>query len=138
WLALALTSCLGEVWVNGKGVLTQMALAVSEMKRTSLVDGNLPLDAAESQEQANLLRCIFGPQPLHSVSINPAWWTWNQGIVINLAKSIYDDRAFDRMPILAEALEKAGCTNQEILTHCRGPGPHVLGCWVVDLLLGKE
>ena len=42
------------------------------------------------------------------------------------------------MPILADALEDAGCTNQDILNHCRGGGEHVRGCWVVDLLLGKE
>jgi hypothetical protein len=58
--------------------------------------------------------------------------------VQRLAQSIYEDRAFDRLPIVADALEEAGCTDAEILAHCRGPGPHVRGCWVVDLLLGKE
>ena len=57
--------------------------------------------------------------------------------VVQLAQSIYDDRAFDRLPILADALEEAGCTDAAILDHCRGPGPHVRGCWAVDLLLGK-
>ncbi len=55
-----------------------------------------------------------------------------------LARSIYDDRAFDRLPVLADALEDAGCTDAAILDHCRGPGPHVRGCWVVDLILGKS
>ena len=55
-----------------------------------------------------------------------------------LAQGIYDDRAFDRLPVLADALEEAGCTNAEILAHCREPGPHVRGCWALDLLLGKE
>jgi hypothetical protein len=58
--------------------------------------------------------------------------------VIDLARGIYAERAFDRMPILADALEDAGGTNEVILAHCRGPGPHVRGCWVVDLLLGKK
>jgi hypothetical protein len=58
--------------------------------------------------------------------------------VNHLAQAIYTDRAFDRMPILADALEDAGCTNQDILEHCRGGGEHVRGCWVVDLLLAKE
>jgi hypothetical protein len=58
--------------------------------------------------------------------------------VVRLAQSIYDDRAFDRLPVLADALEEPGCTNAEILAHCRLPGEHVRGCWVVDLLLGKE
>jgi hypothetical protein len=59
-------------------------------------------------------------------------------MVARLARGIYDDRAFDRLPILADALEDAGCHDTAILDHCRQPGPHVRGCWVVDLLLGKE
>ena len=54
------------------------------------------------------------------------------------AQAIYDDRALERLPVLADALEEAGCTDAAILEHCRGPGPHVRGCWVIDLLLGKE
>jgi hypothetical protein len=54
-----------------------------------------------------------------------------------VGESIYADRAFDRLPILADALEEAGCTDADILAHCRGPGPHARGCWVVDLILGK-
>jgi hypothetical protein len=57
---------------------------------------------------------------------------------VALARGIYEDRAFDRMPILADALQDAGCDNEDILDHCRGPEPHVRGCWVVDLLLGKR
>ncbi len=48
------------------------------------------------------------------------------------------DRAFDRMPILADALQDAGCDNLNILNHCRQPGEHVRGCWVVDLLTGRS
>jgi len=55
-----------------------------------------------------------------------------------LASAIYGERAFDRMPILADAFEEAGCDHADVLTHCRGPGPHVRGCWEVDLMLGKE
>jgi hypothetical protein len=58
--------------------------------------------------------------------------------VVALAQSIYDERAFDRLPILGDALEEAGCQNAEILTHCREPGPHFRGCWALDLLLGKR
>ena len=57
---------------------------------------------------------------------------------VGVARAIYDDRAFDRLPILADALMDAGCDDEQILAHCRGPGPHVRGCWVVDLVLGKE
>jgi hypothetical protein len=55
-----------------------------------------------------------------------------------LAQAIYDDRTFDHLPILADALEEAGCSVKEMLDHLRGPGPHVRGCWAVDLLLGRE
>ena len=62
---------------------------------------------------------------------------WNDGTVLKLARAIHDEEAFGRLPILGDALEDAGCTNAEMLKHCRGPGPHIPGCWVVDLLLGK-
>jgi len=51
---------------------------------------------------------------------------------------MYDDRGFEDKPILADALEDAGCDNADILSHLRGPGPHVRGCWVMDAILGKE
>jgi hypothetical protein len=68
------------------------------------------------------------------VPLDPAWRT---PAVLQLAQALYDDRAFDQLPILADALEEAGCTSRDVLDHCRGPGPHVRGCWVVDLVLGK-
>ena len=63
--------------------------------------------------------------------------TWEAGTVMELARAINKDRAFNRLPILADALEEAGCTNEGILAHCRGAGPHVRGCWLVDALLAK-
>jgi hypothetical protein len=81
-----------------------------------------------------LLRDIFG-NPFRPVRDDPSWLTLT---VRTLAEGIYADRVFDRLPILADALQDAGCENDEILTHCRGDGPHVRGCWVVDLVLGKE
>jgi hypothetical protein len=90
----------------------------------------------EHVAHANLLRDLFGPLPFHPVSlVDLAWLT---PPVANLARAVYDERAFDRLPILADALEDAGCHDAGILAHCRGPGPHVRGCWVVDLLLGKN
>jgi hypothetical protein len=83
-----------------------------------------------------LLREVFG-NPLRPVVVDPTWLAWNGGTIPKLAQAIYDDRAFERLPVLADALEEAGCTDAEILAHCRGAGPHVRGCWVVDLLLGK-
>jgi hypothetical protein len=83
------------------------------------------------------IREIFG-NPFRPVAVNPAWLAWNDGTVRRIAQSIYDKRAFDRMPILADALEEAGCDNEDILNHCRGEEPHVRGCWVVDVVLGKK
>jgi hypothetical protein len=91
-------------------------------------------DGPEAAAQADLIRDIFG-NPFRPVTVNPAWRTAN---VSALAQAIYDDRAFDRLPILADALEDAGCDNADILNHCRQPGEHVRGCWVVDWILGKE
>ena len=69
------------------------------------------------------------------VTFDPAWLTSD---VVALARGIYAERAFDHMPILADALQDAGCDNEDALRHCRGGGPHDRGCWVVDLALGKE
>jgi hypothetical protein len=91
----------------------------------------------EYPHQCSLLREILG-NPFQTVSVEPSCLTWNDSAVVKIAELIYDDRAFDRLPILADALEDAGCDNADILAHCRGPGPHVRGCWVVDLLLGKQ
>jgi hypothetical protein len=67
-----------------------------------------------------------------------AWCTWNNGVVRNLAQRIYQDQAFADLPILADALEDAGCTDRELFDHLRGPGPHVRGCWALDLILGLK
>jgi hypothetical protein len=88
----------------------------------------------EQAEQADCLRDIFG-NPFRPVVVDPVWLTFT---VVALAKGIDSDRASDRMPILADALQDAGCNNADILHHCRSEEPHVRGCWVVDLLLGKE
>jgi hypothetical protein len=74
----------------------------------------------------------FRPPPL----IRHVWVSANDRTVKRLAQAIYEERAFERMPILADALEDAGCDDSEILAHCRGQGPHIAGCWVLDLVLG--
>jgi hypothetical protein len=82
---------------------------------------------------SRLVRCILG-NPFRPATLDPNWKT---STVLALARGIYDERAFDRLPILADALQDAGCDNEEMLSHCRGDGPHARGCWVVDLVLGK-
>jgi hypothetical protein len=88
----------------------------------------------EMHGQAALLRDIFG-NPFRPVTANPSWITPKTR---KLAQAIYDGSLFQDTPDLANALEDAGCMIREILDHCRGPGPHVRGCWVVDLVLGKS
>ena len=96
--------------------------------------------AAKSTERvalASLLRCIVGSL-FHPIAVDASWLAWNDGTVHKLAQAIYNDRAHERLPLLADALEDAGCTDAAILSHCREQGEHVRGCWVVDLLLGKS
>ena len=63
--------------------------------------------------------------------------SWRSAAVVGLAEAVYADRGFDRLPVLADALEEAGCDHPDVLAHCRGGGPHARGCWVVDGILGK-
>jgi hypothetical protein len=90
-----------------------------------------------NEDRLSCLRDIFG-NPFHPVAVEPEWLAWSGGTVIKLAQGIYEDRAFDRLPVLADALEDAGCHDADVQAHCRQPGEHVRGCWVVDLLLDKE
>jgi hypothetical protein len=106
--------------------------AARQVRQCGLVD--------KEQEQASqiaLLRCIFS-NPFHAITLDPAWLTWQGGLLVSMARRMYDSRNFVDMPVLADALEEAGCSDVDILAHCRQPGPHVRGCWAVDLLLGKE
>lgn len=85
-------------------------------------------------EQAALLRDVFG-NPFRPVVFSLSWRT---STVVALAQQMYESRDFSAMSILADALQDAGCADIEVLAHCQGAGPHVRGCWVVDLALGKE
>jgi len=93
-----------------------------------------PKRMAEAAQQSEILRDIVG-NSFCPVTLIPSWLT---STVVYLARGIYIDRAFDRMPILADALQDAGCDNQGILNHCRQPGFHCRGCWPLDLILGKQ
>jgi hypothetical protein len=92
---------------------------------------------AAANQEAPILRELFG-NPFRPVALDRAWLARQGGVVQKLPQAIYEERAFDRMPILADALEEVGCANADILSHCRSAGPHVRGCWVIDLLLGKQ
>jgi hypothetical protein len=92
--------------------------------------------ADERRLQADLLRDIFG-NPFRTVRLEAAWLAWNGGVVPRLAEAIYNERRFADLPVLGDALEEAGCADPDVLSHCRCAGPHVPGCWVLDLLLGR-
>jgi hypothetical protein len=87
-------------------------------------------------DEAALLRDIFNP--FKPVVLDPTWLAWNDRTPVKLALAIYDGCAFDRLPILADALEDAGCDKAIVLEHLRHPGPHARGCWPLDLVLGAE
>jgi hypothetical protein len=92
---------------------------------------------AEHSAQCRLLREIFG-NPFRPVSVDSSWLVWHDGLVGRLARDIHDERAFERLPILGDALEDAGCTDAALLRHCHDDHEHVLGCWVLDLLLERR
>jgi hypothetical protein len=132
-------------WHGATGAIEQLWSGHWECDDYHTLSGNEEW-IAERQHEAMLVRDVFG-NPFRPATLNPAWRTsnvtalaraWRTSNVTALAQSIYDDRAFDRLPILADALEDAGCDNADILNHCRQAGEHVRGCWVVDLVLGKE
>lgn len=119
-------------WVIAKAVI-----ATSDRVEAAFfgaVDGVRFAGTALGKPPTALLHDIFG-NPFRPVTIDPTWLT---STVVSLAHGIYEQRAFDRLPILADALQDAGCDSEDVLNHCRGPGEHVRGCWVLDLILGKR
>jgi hypothetical protein len=103
--------------------------------RTPLLIRNWCLSVDDAERSIpHLLRDLFG-NPFRPVAFVTRLCTSD---VMSLARAIYDDNAFERLPILADALMDAGCEDEQVIGHCRGPGPHVRGCWVVDLVLGKN
>ena len=121
-----LTGHFDDPWETVSGATSYPCEAVGGRPSSS--------DEMEEQTQCSLLRDIFG-NPFRPITLDPSWLT---STVLALATGIYNEKAFDKMPILADALQDAGCDNAEILNHCRQPGEHVRGCWVVDLLLSKQ
>jgi hypothetical protein len=139
----AATPCGLGIPLNLTWILENAAETAGEL-RDALDEDDLdeedPFEIGEADEmrvQADLLRDIVG-NPFRKRAVDSAWLRWKSGTIVKLAATIYSRRAFKQMPILADALEDAGCDNADMLAHCRGPGPHVRGCWVVDLLLGKS
>jgi hypothetical protein len=144
WPAAAVTDATGDVWPKiyshgfGRGT-TQAPVAAARARAgvpPSEAGGVASWDDAvrrEFREQARLLRDIVG-NPFRPVAFPAAWLS---PTVLALARTFYDEGAFPELPVLADALEDAGCTASVILEHLRGAGPHVRGCWALDLVLSK-
>lgn len=96
-----------------------------------------PIRRLHTLDAVELVREIFG-NPFRPTEINPRWLDWKEGKIPRMARVIYRKRCFRNLPILADALEEAGCSDAAILTHCRAPMDHARGCWVVDFLLGRQ
>jgi hypothetical protein len=139
-------------WAPGKVALWRLA---HDAARASLcppgpgLRGTVVLSAVAADDQAlreevshrpcDLLRDIFGPLAFRPVTVAPAVLAWGDGVARHMAEGIYEERAFDRLPILADALEDAGCADAELLGHLRRSDvPHVRGCWGVDAVLQKS
>jgi hypothetical protein len=90
-------------------------------------------DEAQRRWEESLLRDIFG-NPFQPITLDRSWLTPK---VTALAQAVYEERAFDRLPVVADALEEVGCTDEGILDHLRLPGSHTRGCWPLDAILGK-
>src|SRR5262249_31680279 len=91
----------------------------------------------EALMQCELLRCIAG-NPFRPAGVPEHWRTWNDGVLGKMAQAICGGRRWAELPILADALEDAGCSDVLVLDHCRTPAEHALGCHVLDAVLGKS
>jgi hypothetical protein len=126
-------------------------LAVAAARAAHAATLELPEEAARlaarhaavaGREEVSALHCrlfrdVIG-NPFRPVELDPSWLHWKDRGVQRLARAVYEERRFHELPALGGALAEAGCTLAVVLDHCREPGEHVRGCWVVDMLLGKK
>ena len=132
---------LQRQWVESTCTVAKNAVRFAAAARAGMRPGGGAPEAGyveagrrENEVHAQWVRDVLG-NPYRPVTLDRAWLIPG---VTRVAQTIYDGQAFHRMPELADALERVGCTDAAILGHCRGRGPHVRGCWVVDLILGKR
>jgi len=120
------------VWANAQ--LTAFAFGYANDEPPAYLPGSEELRDEHLRLQATIFRDIVG-NPFRPVAFDPRWRTED---TLGLARGIYDERAFARLPLLADALMDAGCADDSVVGHCRSAGPHARGCWAVDLVLGKH
>jgi hypothetical protein len=89
-------------------------------------------------KQAAVVRDLLRYPARPPVVFDPAWLHWQNGLVVQMARTIYAEYRFTELPILGDALEEAGCDDREVLDHCRNQPVHVRGCWLIDRLLGRD
>ncbi|MCY2962287.1 MAG: hypothetical protein NT069_01310, partial [Planctomycetota bacterium] len=124
--------------VYGAAIMAAADSALEGAKRINdlilQAGGNTEASWKSQAMQVVLIHDIFG-NPFQPVTFDPGWLTEP---VVSLAREIYQERDFDRLPALADRLCEAGCTHVQVIEHLRQSGPHARGCWVVDLLLGHD
>jgi hypothetical protein len=142
-----------DQWLPGREDAIEMTLRYADEKTRAgeasletiewLSETVTPTWGGDTARQTALLRDIFG-SPFRPVTISPAILAWSDGLVVRLAQAVYDERPLpdgslnpNRIAVLADALEEGSCSDADILSHLRGPGPHVRGCVIVDAVLGK-
>jgi hypothetical protein len=137
-----------EAFADGADVRREMerlrglwAVTLSDARQSAVETSRESTLRHRQTEMANALRCIIG-NPFRPITINPAWQTLT---VVSLAQAAHDNRTLpagtlenERIAVLADALEEAGCDSADILKHLRSPGPHVRGCFTLDAILGKQ
>jgi hypothetical protein len=140
----AATAALATLHKEAVGAVHALDVAAAARAAESRPDWNAGLDA-ETREQCLLARHVFGNPFQPRPALDPACLTWQGGTVEKLARAAYEERSLpagtlelQRLALLADSLEDAGCDRAELLTHLRSPGPHVRGCWALDKILGKE
>jgi hypothetical protein len=128
--------------VSATRIARTAARAVEALREERTDAATLPSPAEpplplESLDAVDLLCEIFG-NPFRSVTIDPAWLAADEDSVAKRARVVYDQHRFGDLPLVADALERAGCTDADILAHCRARRVHVRGCWIIDALLGMR
>jgi hypothetical protein len=139
WSVLAVVASRACNLAAGSGVYHALEAADFARKAQPAPHSEVwPLEQREEAAQCDLLREVVGPAAYRPVFFDPVWALREDRAARRLAETIYDEGAWELMPILADALEEAGCGDEELLAHARSEGAHVRGCWVVDLVLGRE
>lgn len=129
--------------INSQAILDQLTRLAQIAEFTSAISDERCQSMLSAANQIPnwpgswLIREIYGNQtPV--TPIDPDWLAWDAGTVRAIAQGVYEERAFDRLPILADALQDAGCDEEEVLAHLRSSQEHYLGCWALDWVLGKS